>query len=67
MWSVLHRTHTCIEFPFYHNLFSSILTFILTLCTLSSDIYAYVIHSAYVKCVYIGMGVTVAKPKEDLG
>ena len=30
-------------------------------------LYAYVIYSAYVKCIYICMGVTTTKPNETSG
>ena len=39
----------------------------LTICTRSADLYAYVIYSAYTKCIYICTGVTVAKPNEISG
>ena len=41
--------------------------FLLTCCTRSADLYAYVIYLAYARCTYICMAVTVAKPSVTLG
>ena len=44
-----------------------VLSQVLTLCTRSAHLCAYVIYLAYARCTFICTGVTVAKPSKTSG